>query len=412
MPKSVKLETPTARAKLAATHDPYWRSVGKGVALGYRKPPGGGAAMWYVRRYNGRAYSKRTLGETDDVHPSDGQFRLSWREALEAALAEPHRAAEIRLHYTVEECSEDYFKHRAAAGRSDASYKADHDRVQPFIKKFGDRRVAELTRAELQAWRDSLVKPAPEDASEDEVRERKRASQASVNRIWNSVRAMLNHSYNTERVNNDSAWRRIKPFRNVDKALQRMLTPDEARKLLDHCAEAFRPFALAAMLSGMRLGELSRVTPAHFDSMRLWTPVGKNNKSRPVPLNAEGATFFSAQAKGKENDEFLFKDEQGNAWSKMQTSRRMRAACKAAKIVPTTLRDLRRSYGSWLANAGERLEVIATLLGHSDTRITRRHYAHLVDASVAAAATKLPTLGLAPAGGTAGKPKRLRGARG
>jgi integrase len=44
---------------------------------------------------------------------------------------------------------------------------------------------------------------------------------------------------------------------------------------------------------------------------------------------------------------------------------------------------LRHTYGSMLAMRGVPLQVIAEALGHSDTRITHRHYAHLMPSYVA-----------------------------
>ena len=44
-----------------------------------------------------------------------------------------------------------------------------------------------------------------------------------------------------------------------------------------------------------------------------------------------------------------------------------------------------------LAQAGVDLLTISKLLGHSDTRITAKHYAHLADKTLALAVTKLPS---------------------
>jgi integrase len=57
----------------------------------------------------------------------------------------------------------------------------------------------------------------------------------------------------------------------------------------------------------------------------------------------------------------------------------MRQACATAKIdPPVEFRQLRTSYGSLLLNADAPLSTISELLGHKDTRMTRRHYAHLL----------------------------------
>ena len=65
---------------------------------------------------------------------------------------------------------------------------------------------------------------------------------------------------------------------------------------------------------------------------------------------------------------------------------------KLAKITPPiAFHELRHTYASHLAQAGVDLLTISKLLGHADTRITSKHYAHLADRTLAAAVTKLPS---------------------
>jgi integrase len=62
----------------------------------------------------------------------------------------------------------------------------------------------------------------------------------------------------------------------------------------------------------------------------------------------------------------------------------MRDACTAASIAPAvSFHQLRHSYGSRLAMKGVPMAVIAAQLGHADTRMTERHYAHLGPSYVA-----------------------------
>jgi integrase len=53
---------------------------------------------------------------------------------------------------------------------------------------------------------------------------------------------------------------------------------------------------------------------------------------------------------------------------------------------------MRHTYASLLAQAGADLLTISKLLGHADTRVTARHYAHLCDAGNAVE-TLLPSFG-------------------
>jgi len=71
-------------------------------------------------------------------------------------------------------------------------------------------------------------------------------------------------------------------------------------------------------------------------------------------------------------------------WGRSHQQRRLAAACAVAKITPAvSFHVLRHTYGSLLAMRGVPLAVISEALGHADTRITSRHYAHLLPSYVA-----------------------------
>ena len=76
--------------------------------------------------------------------------------------------------------------------------------------------------------------------------------------------------------------------------------------------------------------------------------------------------------------------------------RPLEAASTRAKIEPTaTFHILRHTYASALAMRGVPMGVIAAQLGHSDTRMTERHYAHLSPNYVAETVrAALPSLGI------------------
>ena len=110
----------------------------------------------------------------------------------------------------------------------------------------------------------------------------------------------------------------------------------------------------------------------------------KSGKSRHIPLTDEGRANFDHWTAGKLRGERIFTRSDGGPWGKDHQTRRMADACKIAKIEPAvSLHDLRNTYGSLLAMRGVPLQVIAAVLGHADTRMTERHYAHLQDSYVA-----------------------------
>ena len=99
------IETREARRKLKASGKPYWRAIGKGLHVGYRKGKTNG--VWVVRRYLGdQNYSMHTIAEADDVLDADGKDVLDFWQAQEAARnlrQRPKLGA-----YTVEDAVRDY----------------------------------------------------------------------------------------------------------------------------------------------------------------------------------------------------------------------------------------------------------------------------------------------------------------
>ena len=393
MKKTVRLDTREQRKRLPPRHEPYYVDVAKGVAIGYRK--GITAASWYLRRFNGTKYHKRELGQADDGLPADGVRVLSWLDMVKLAIVEPARADAYSSKYSVRQCIADYFEHRRARCRSIESIKIDEGKVRRFVEQFGDVQVPALTTVGLQAWRDRLVSQPTVDADLTEAKRRDmlRASQGTANRLWAICRAALNHAFRTGRVDTDLAWRRIQPFQDVDEARKRFLSVAEANKLLGACKRPFRDLVQAALLTGLRPGELMRLTIGQFQGTRLEVSAGKTGKSRFVPLTNQGIAVFKRLARGRPPADLMLPNADMKLWTRMQIARAMREAVTAAKFeTPAVFYDLRRSYGSLLANAQANDATIAHALGHADTRMTRRHYAHLLDSVVATELqAKLPT---------------------
>ena len=84
-------------------------------------------------------------------------------------------------------------------------------------------------------------------------------------------------------MDTDLAWRRIQPFQDVDEARKRFLSIVEANKLLGARKGPFRDLVQAALLTGLRPGELVRLTVGQFQETRLEVSAGKSGKSRLCP---------------------------------------------------------------------------------------------------------------------------------
>ena len=225
-----------------------------------------------------------------------------------------------------------------------------------------------------------------------------RARRSSANRVLTILKAALNHAFQEGHARSDEAWRKVKPFREVDAPVVRFLTAAECVRLVNASEGSFRDLARGALLTGCRYGELARMKVGDYNSEAgtVTVRVSKAGKPRHVVLNDEGRRLFDGLGANKSADRLLFTRADDLAWSASQQQRPLEEACARAKIIPAaTFHVLRHTYASTLAMRGVPMGVIAAQLGHSDTRMTEKHYAHLAPSYVAETVrAALPDLGL------------------
>jgi integrase len=400
--RSVKLDTRTARSRLPARKAPYFVRIGDKLQLGYWRGVKGGS--WIARRYTGDgAYATHSLGPADDLREADGVSILTFDQAQEQAKAwdgeERLAAAGVprRGPLTVEQAIGTYLAHLRAAKGVKAEATARSIARSRILRELGHLQCAALTVKRLTSWRNDLA-AAPklvrtaQMAVEHATRtpeisfEAERKRKATANRIMTVLKAALNLAYQSGETPSDDAWRRLKPFPKVDVPRMRYLFDDECRRLMAACAPDFRTLVEAALLTGCRYGELCRLRCGDVDlgAGTLHIRETKSGKPRHVILTAEGIDFFVARIAGQGPTEFVLTRRDGTAWAASHQQRPIREASDRAELdPPVTFHDLRNTYGARLARAGVPMAVIAAQLGHADTRITERHYAHLAPNYVA-----------------------------
>ena len=225
-----------------------------------------------------------------------------------------------------------------------------------------------------------------------------RARRATANRTLTVLKAALNHAFHEGRVAADDAWRKVKPFREADAPVVHFLSNDECRRIVNASEGAFRNIVKGALVTGCRYGELTRMRAADFNAEAGTITVreSKSGKPRHVVLTDEGCALFAELTAGRTGRELVFLRDDGRAWGPSHQQRPLEAASARAKIEPAaTFHILRHTYASALAMRGVPMGVIAAQLGHSDTRMTERHYAHLSPSYVAEMIrAALPALGI------------------
>ena len=410
-----KLDTRSARTRLTLRREPYWTVVSEGCALGYRRGAKGGTWIGRFRDETGRQHYE-ALGAADDARDPDGLSVFSFAQAQEKSRAFFTRkareiagdAAPSQGPYRITDALDDYFKSYAKRGKGvSAALSATNLHIRPAL---GAVPVAKLTTRRLRDWHHAIAdKPRqargkhgelPKDAKQGRAgRDAIRKRRATANRVLTVLKAALNHAWREGVVPSDDAWRRVSPFKGVDAPVIRYLAEDEQRRLVNACSADFREIVRAALLTGCRYGELIALRAADYnaDAGTITVNESKAGKVRHVVLTDEGCTLFNALTTGRKRDMRIFLRSDGKPWGASHQQRPLAEACARARISPAvSFHILRHSHGSTLAMRGVPMGVIAAQLGHSDTRMTEKHYAHLAPSYVAdTIRANFPNLGLA-----------------
>jgi integrase len=163
-------------------------------------------------------------------------------------------------------------------------------------------------------------------------------------------------------------------------ALLGALAPQKAGKQggLRHQTEDRRDYLTAYCFAGVRKTELfdyQRERDLNEKQAELHVRGTKTDEAdRIVPLAPEALAVFRRR-------------ERFPVWHTVV--RDLKRACERAGIPPATPNDLRRTFCSWLCQAGVHERVCADLMGHADTTMVRAVYGHLDRPTLAAAVAKL-----------------------
>lgn len=310
---------------------------------------------------------------------------------LNKSIAKPLTVYDAVQHYLAW-----YKEHRKAYVETNLTINAH------ILPHFGHRLISDLKTQDIKKWHNTLATQPPRKRTARALEQQyrvisddpitKRSRKATANRILTVLKAILNKAFYDELVDDNIVWRRIKPFENVEQAKIRFLTEAECKRLINAARPDFRELVKAALFTGARCSELTKleVININLDTASIYITPSKNNKGRYIPLSPEGLDFFRTLTTSKNGSNRIFVKQDSNPWGENHHTRLMKEACYHASITPAIgFHELRHTYASLLAQAGADLLTISKLLGHADTRITSRHYAHLCDKTLANTVNRL-----------------------
>ena len=165
--RNQKIDTRSARTRLAQRREPYWTVISEGCALGYRRGAKGGSWIAKFRDVDGKRYLE-ALGPADDARDADGLTVFSFAQAQERAREWFRRKAReavgdlapLDRPYTVADAIDHYradYQRRGgkAIDRLDSSIGAW------IAPEFGPVPLDRLTKTRILAWHQEIAKTPP-----------------------------------------------------------------------------------------------------------------------------------------------------------------------------------------------------------------------------------------------------------
>jgi len=208
---------------------------------------------------------------------------------------------------------------------------------------------------------------------------------ATVNRELAVLRNML-------RMAHEWDWlRRVRRIKMLPEGpgRDRELTEAEEKALLPHLKPAFADLLQAALNTGMREGELLRLT---WDQVNLKDRIlnfdpTKRGKKRPLPIS-EPLYYILLRRKSAATSPHVFTRPDGTPWSKWAIHYHLKKGIAAAGIPHLWFHDLRHTLASRLNRNGVSPSYVQDVLGHKTAAMTRR-YTHTQAADLKAALATL-----------------------
>lgn len=286
----------------------------------------------------------RDRAKKDLVSVLDGNDPLSKREELQKAAT----FAQL-CHEYMERYSKPYKK----------SWQTDQSRINKYlIPKLGNKTASSIIHNDIARLHTEVGK----------------ASHQTANRLIKLTSSIFNQCINwgmlPEGYKNPSKGITFYP----EQARDRWITSEELPKLIEAINEEdiyARSAIWLSLLTGMRKKELLSLewSRVDLDQMQIAVYDTKNNKPLYLPITNEALAVIEG-IPVLEGSPYLFPGKKEGDHIK-DFKRQWLRIRKKADVTDIRWHDLRRTLGSWLAQSGNSLHLIAKVLNHKDIRTTQ-----------------------------------------
>jgi integrase len=309
--------------------------------------------------------------------------RTEARNAAKAKLERKHRESMLEPHtQTVGAYLKRWIAHERTQERSAHSVDSDESVVRQIPKAISATKLADVRPLQWQEWFDQETALSP-----NTIRKRHKRLRAAFAKAvaW--------------RLLTDNPLDAVTPPKPRKTHMRALSEPETVVMLAVVKGTRFAAPALVAVTTGMRAGELLRLTWADVDLDGAVLQVRRTKgsaKHSPITLMAATVSALRAHRKAQAAErlaeerwhdrDLVFPARDGRSWQQSTFS-------GGWKRLGTGVRfhDLRHTHATQLLRAGVRLDAVSKRLGHASSAITAEVYSHVLADDDALAVERLET---------------------
>jgi integrase len=232
--------------------------------------------------------------------------------------------------------------------------------MKSLVRHFGKMPLSEITTYDVEKYKEWR---------------RKKLSGSGINREFALLKSMFNRASEWGFAKIDpNPVSKVRYF--AERQVERILTDEEARRLVQASGPSLRPVVVTALNTGMRRGEILDLCWKNVDFERRFLRVerSKNGRSRKVPINSTlAAELLRLRANGTP---YVFTQRAGERLKSIASA--FATACRHSGVGHVRFHDLRHTFATNLVMNGVDLVTVKEILGHSDISMTVR-YSHPSD---------------------------------
>ena len=280
-------------------------------------------------------------------------------ENLLAARKTDIQRGKFRLHPEIKDCkfkdySAQYYNAYSQNKRCVERERVIIDHLKDFMK---DRLLSSITGTTIEEYKAVRAKEV---------------SLSTVNREFGVLSHLFNMAIKDGKLESNPA-EKIK-FKGADNKIEKILTVDEMKRLIDASSPHLKPILITALNTGMRKQEILTLKWDCVDfeknTITISAANSKSKKSRAIPISNMLQTTLSEIASGTQSV-YVFSDPSTNKpYKGVKTS--FTTARKNANI-SCRFHDLRHNFATHAIENGVDIKTISEILGHSDIKMTMRY---------------------------------------